>query len=156
MFCKIVVCSFVLFLLASIPSIYRFVDRRLSFFFWPLCCLSFDLRLLNTRLVSIFKLFFPRDSIMILHMNMTVFDPSGHRPWKLLSSLLWRLLRSVEWLLFNAIWAIFQIYRGKNKLHFDEVLMSALSWTSIQLMLAHWNNSPRVDKSLHSWHIIPI
>ena len=28
--------------------------------------------------------------------------------------------------------------------------------TSMQLVLAHWNNSPRVDKSLHSWHIIPI
>jgi hypothetical protein len=150
MFCKIVVCSFgfnsfnlqicrssfVLFLLAIVLSVLRFTASEYPF--------------------GIFKLFFPRDSIMILHMNMTVFDPSGHRPWKLLSSLLWRLLRSVEWLLFNAIWAIFQIYHGKNKLHFDEVLMSALSWTSMQLVLAHWNNSPWVDKSLHSWHIIPI
>jgi len=26
-----------------------------------------------------------------------------------------------EWLLFNAKWAIFQRYHGKNKLHFDEM-----------------------------------
>jgi hypothetical protein len=30
----------------------RCVDRCLPFFFWPLCCLSFDLRILITRLVS--------------------------------------------------------------------------------------------------------
>ena len=29
-----------------------FVDRCLSFFFWPLCCLSFDIRILITSLVS--------------------------------------------------------------------------------------------------------
>jgi hypothetical protein len=29
-----------------------FVDRYLSFFFWPLCCLSFDLRILINLLVS--------------------------------------------------------------------------------------------------------
>jgi len=29
-----------------------FVDRCLSLFFWPLCCLSFDLRILITLLVS--------------------------------------------------------------------------------------------------------
>ena len=29
-----------------------FVDRCLSFFFWPLCCLSFHLQLLITPLVS--------------------------------------------------------------------------------------------------------
>jgi hypothetical protein len=29
-----------------------FVDRCLSFFFWPLCCLSFDLRILIIPLVS--------------------------------------------------------------------------------------------------------
>jgi len=30
-----------------------FVERCLSFFFWPLCCLSFDLRLLITPLTSL-------------------------------------------------------------------------------------------------------
>ena len=29
-----------------------FVDRCLSFFFWPLCCLFFDIRILITPLVS--------------------------------------------------------------------------------------------------------
>jgi hypothetical protein len=29
-----------------------FVDRCLSFFLWPLCCLSLDLRILITPLVS--------------------------------------------------------------------------------------------------------
>ena len=41
---------FVLFYLLF--SVYWFVDRCLSFFFWPLHCLSFDLRLLITPLVS--------------------------------------------------------------------------------------------------------
>jgi hypothetical protein len=31
----------------------RFVDRCLSFFFWSLCCLFFDLRILITPLVSL-------------------------------------------------------------------------------------------------------
>jgi len=30
-----------------------------------------------------------------------------------------------EWLLFNANWAIFQLYHGENQLHFVEI-MSAL------------------------------
>jgi hypothetical protein len=29
----------------------------------------------------------------------------------------------IEWLLFNANWAIFQLYLGRNKLHFDETIM---------------------------------
>jgi hypothetical protein len=37
---------FILFLLAIVLSV------LLSFFFWPLCCLSFDLRILITPLVS--------------------------------------------------------------------------------------------------------
>ena len=28
-----------------------------------------------------------------------------------------------EWLLFNANGAIFQLYHGENKLHFDEMMM---------------------------------
>ena len=43
-----------------------------------------------------------------------------------------------EWLSFNANSAIFQLYHGQNKLIFNE-MMSAL----------YWNNSPRVDMSLH-------
>jgi hypothetical protein len=33
-----------------------------------------------------------------------------------------------EWLLFNAKWTIFQldVYKGESKLHFDELMMSAL------------------------------
>ena len=34
-----------------------------------------------------------------------------------------------EWLLFNAKWAMFQPYQGKNKLHFDEMI-SALYETN--------------------------
>ena len=40
-----VVCPFVLFLLVIVLSV------LLSFFFWSLCCLSFDLRILITPLV---------------------------------------------------------------------------------------------------------
>ena len=34
-----------------------------------------------------------------------------------------------EWLLLNAKWAIFQIYDGKNKLHFDEMMMMMMMST---------------------------
>jgi hypothetical protein len=30
------------------------------------------------------------------------------------------------WLLFNAMWAIFQFYHGKNKVHFDELMMMSV------------------------------
>ena len=60
-----------------------------------------------------------------------------------------------EWLLFNANSVIFQLYYGENKLIFNEMMMTPalyqinmLSW--IFIMLAHWNNSLRVDMSLHS------
>jgi hypothetical protein len=59
------------------------------------------------------------------------------------------------WLLFNANSAIFQLYHGENKLIFNEMMMrSALhqtntpSWTFI--VLAHRNNGPQIDMSLHS------
>ena len=31
-----------------------------------------------------------------------------------------------EWLLFNAKWAMFQLYHGENKLRFDDMMMPAL------------------------------
>ena len=59
------------------------------------------------------------------------------------------------WLLFNANSAIFQLCYGENKLIINEMMMrSALFWTNtlnwIFIVLAHWNNSPRVEMSLHS------
>jgi hypothetical protein len=58
-----------------------------------------------------------------------------------------------EWLLLRANSAFFQLYHGENKLIFNEMMMrSALYQTNtlnwILLVLAHWNNSPRVDMSL--------
>ena len=47
-----------------------------------------------------------------------------------------------EWLLFNANSAIFQLYHGKNKLIFNEMMMKSV--------LYYTNNSLRVDMSLHS------
>jgi hypothetical protein len=61
-----------------------------------------------------------------------------------------------EWLLFNANSAIVKLYHGENKLIFNEMMMrSALYYTNTLsciffIVLAHWNNSPRVDLSLHS------
>ena len=59
-----------------------------------------------------------------------------------------------EWLLFNANSAIFQLYHGENNLIFNEMMMRSalyetnmLSW--IFIVLAHWNNSPRIDMSFH-------
>ena len=61
----------------------------------------------------------------------------------------------IDWLLVNANSAMFQLYHGENKLIFNEMMMRSalfktnmLSW--ILIVLAHWNNSPRVDMSLHS------
>ena len=60
-----------------------------------------------------------------------------------------------EWLLFNTNSAIFQLYHGENKLIFNAMMMRfALFWTNtlswIFIVLAHWNNSPRIAKSPHS------
>ena len=61
-----------------------------------------------------------------------------------------------ESLMFNAKWAIWQLYHGL-KLHFDEMIMmmstlyktNTLSW--IFIVLPHqWNYSAWVDMSLHS------
>jgi len=45
--------------------------------------------------------------------------------------------------LFSAKLAIFQHYRGKNKLHFDEMMMSVLYLTNMLncmlIKLTHWN-----------------
>ena len=43
----------------------------------------------------------------------------------------------------------------ENKLHFDEMMMIIISVIVLELswifiVLAHWNNSPRVDMPLHS------
>jgi hypothetical protein len=69
-----------------------------------------------------------------------------------------RLLWVSEWLLFNANAAIFQPYHGENKFIFDEMMRSALYKTNtlswIFLVLAHWNNSTRLDTPLG--HIILI
>ena len=62
-----------------------------------------------------------------------------------------------EWLLFNTKSAIFQLYHGENKSIFNERMIldlhAILSW--IFIVLAHWNNSQRIDMSSHS-HIILI
>ena len=60
-----------------------------------------------------------------------------------------------EWLLFNAISAIVQLYYGENKLITNEMMMrsalfltNTMSW--IWIVLAHWNNNPRVEMLLYS------
>ena len=61
-----------------------------------------------------------------------------------------------EWLLLSANSAIVQLYYGENKLILNEIMMvrSALflinTLSLICIVLAHWNNSLRVDMSLHS------
>jgi len=56
-------------------------------------------------------------------------------------------------MLFNANSANCQLYHGENKLIFNEMMMRStlyyvLSW--IFILLAHWNNSPRIDMSPYS------
>jgi hypothetical protein len=60
-----------------------------------------------------------------------------------------------DWLLINANSAIFLLYHGENKLIFNEMMTrSALYYTNtlswIFIVLDNWNNSPRIDMSLHS------
>jgi hypothetical protein len=61
-----------------------------------------------------------------------------------------------EWMLLSANSAIVQLYYGENKLILNEIMMvrSALflinTLSLICIVLAHWNNSLRVDMSLHS------
>jgi hypothetical protein len=49
-------------------------------------------------------------------------------------------------IVLNAKWAIFQLYHGMNKLHFDQMMMSAFYKTNtpswILIVQANWNNSP--------------
>ena len=58
-----------------------------------------------------------------------------------------------EWVIV-ANSAIFQLYHGENKLISNEMMMmtalyyNTLSW--IFIVLAHWNNSPRIDIFPHS------
>ena len=52
-------------------------------------------------------------------------------------------------------WTIIQQYHGENKLLVNEmIMMSALYYTNklslIYIVLAHCNNSPQLDKSLHA------
>jgi hypothetical protein len=61
-----------------------------------------------------------------------------------------------KWLLLNANSAIFQLYHDESKLVFNEMMMkmrSALYYTNtlswIFIVLAHWNNSLRIDMSPH-------
>ena len=53
----------------------------------------------------------------------------------------------------NTTWAIFQLYHGENNLYFNEmIIMKTLYKTNMLkwIVLAHCNNSPRVNISLHS------
>ena len=52
-----------------------------------------------------------------------------------------------EWVLLNANSAIFQLYHGENKVHF---VLDQHAELDFFLVLAHWNNSPRVNMSFHS------
>ena len=52
-------------------------------------------------------------------------------------------------LLFNANTAIFQLYHGENNLIFNDDEVRVVLDQHAEL-LAHWNNSPWVDMSLHS------
>ena len=50
-----------------------------------------------------------------------------------------------EWLLFNAKWAIFQLYHGGNKLHLM-LMMSALYFTNIVLQMENCSDGFNVPR----------
>jgi hypothetical protein len=59
--------------------------------------------------------------------------------------------------MFNTRWAIFQLYHDENKLYIGDVMSTFALYSTKNLTCIftaysiHWNNSPRVDKSLHSY-----
>jgi hypothetical protein len=62
----------------------------------------------------------------------------------------------IEWFLFNAKWAIFQLYHDTTRTRYinEMIILSTLYLTNklswIFIVLAHWNNCPQVvDTSLH-------
>jgi hypothetical protein len=54
------------------------------------------------------------------------------------------------WLLFNANWAMFKLCHGENKLMMRSTLCSTNTLSWICIVLAHWNNSLRIDISANS------
>jgi hypothetical protein len=55
-----------------------------------------------------------------------------------------------EWLLFNAKWAMFELYHGKNNYHFNDV--SCVLYKHAQLdfySTSSLNNRQQIDMSLH-------
>jgi hypothetical protein len=52
-----------------------------------------------------------------------------------------------EWLLFNAKWAIFQLYQSKDKSHFDEMMM--ISAESDSYSASSLKQQTLADMSLH-------
>jgi len=67
------------------------------------------------------------------------------------------VLSPIDWVCDRCVtskWAIVQLYHGKNKLHSMKwwwrslcIIPKTFNW--IFIVLAHWNNSPWVDMSLH-------
>ena len=76
---------------------------------------------------------------------------------QILKSLHGQIRRVSEWLLLNTKWEICQPYHGENKLHLmkwwwyrSPLCSRPTHWVVLFIVLAHWNNSPREDMSLHS------
>ena len=55
----------------------------------------------------------------------------------------------IVWLLFNVIWAIFQLYHGEKKLHLMMMVMIMSAVYFIFIVQALRNHSLRIDMSLH-------
>ena len=71
----IIVCPFVLFLLAIVLSVLRYTDSDYPFgILWPLCCLFFDIRILITSLWYLQTLLMNSNISAILY----VFPPEGY------------------------------------------------------------------------------
>ena len=117
----------------------RSVFVILSFFFWPLCCLSYFTDSDYTLLSS--------NSSHKINSSLKIQRGLGHE--------VKHFFYTMQWVLIVAKWAIFQLHHSENKFNFNEIMtMSAmyqtntLSWICIEL--SHWNNSLYVDMSLLS------
>jgi hypothetical protein len=132
-----------------------FVDRCLSFFVWPLCCLSFFVLWLQITLLVSSNLFSCNDYLHISRtrktdgMMGTIFlsdikcKPSTEMYCNICKYIMVICLGNLKInelyaeqtknvysvIIVNAKWAICKLYHGKNRLHFD-LMMIMISETT--------------------------
>ena len=112
-------------------SVQCFVDHCLFFFFWPLCCLSLDLRLIITPLVS--SKLYHSGFIQFLYNTKTV-------SWFYCQPLLFRFFIQTIYIHCQQIQNLFVRASSQNQ------LKKVSNWQIILSCFLHFNTSCLVEK----------